>query len=217
MIKSVVFDRDGVLADFAIVEAAQYFAPLLPIDLDQLSERWEAWGNTAGFPTSLREEKLFFDGLWNSICDEFMLPSETRAELLAFDYTDYMKPFQDARPAMEYVRHRELTVGVLSNFALASLEASLEAIGLLDLADCACAATVIGASKPDPESYLTVCGRLGVKPEECLFLDDEVECVEGARAVGMAAYQVDRQLAEHRISAGIVSSLDVLPDLLARH
>ena len=138
-------------------------------------------------------------------------------ELLAFDYTAYMKPFQDARAAMEHVRQQQLKVGVLSNFALASLEASLEAIGLLDLVDCACAATVIGASKPTPESYLTVCQRLEVAPQECLFLDDEVECVDGARAVGMVAYQVDRQLDEHQLSGGVVASLEILPTLLALH
>lgn len=214
MIEAVIFDRDGVLADFKVFEAALYFGNLLPFNLDELSDRWEAWGNKVGFPRSVDEEKFFFKGLWDDICDELVLPDETRQSLHHFDYTQYMSAYSDTLQAMSYARQQGLKVGVLSNFALASLDASLEAIGLIDLVDCACAATVIGFSKPAPESYLAVCKKLNVRPESCLFLDDEIPCVEGAREVGMTAYQVDRSLEESRIDLGIVNGLDALPKLL---
>lgn len=49
---------------------------------------------------------------------------------------------------------------------------------------------VEGVRKPDPEIYLLACERLGVAPEEALFLDDMASNVDGARAVGMDAIHV---------------------------
>jgi HAD superfamily hydrolase (TIGR01509 family) len=46
---------------------------------------------------------------------------------------------------------------------------------------------VEGIRKPDPRIYLRACERLAVPPERCLFLDDKIENVEGARRVGMEA------------------------------
>ena len=40
-------------------------------------------------------------------------------------------------------------------------------------------------AKPDPRIYRIAAERLAVDPEECVFVDDREDCVEGARAVGM--------------------------------
>ncbi len=44
-----------------------------------------------------------------------------------------------------------------------------------------------GMAKPDPAIYRLAADRLGVRPEESLFVDDVYRNVEGARAVGMVA------------------------------
>lgn len=74
--------------------------------------------------------------------------------------------------------------------------------------------TVIGAAKPAPEAYLHVTEVLGAVPADCLLVDDAVECVEGARAIGMHAYLVERQRAEHAIPDGIVRDLGALSTIL---
>jgi putative hydrolase of the HAD superfamily len=191
-IRAAVFDRDGVLTTFDLAAADAFFRPRLPLGLREIVARWETFGKQNGFPRSVAEEQEFFARFWNSIADECSSPPAIRDELLRFDYTTCMAAYADARPALEAARRNGLKIGVLSNFSLASLEHSLEATGLSDLIDCACAATVIGASKPQPKAYFTIAQQLGVAAEECLFFDDEAVCVEGARAAGMCAYQVDR-------------------------
>ena len=42
-----------------------------------------------------------------------------------------------------------------------------------------------GISKPDPEIFLLTAQRLGVKPDECLFMDDTKINTEGAEKIGM--------------------------------
>lgn len=43
----------------------------------------------------------------------------------------------------------------------------------------------IGTRKPAPESYQNVIKKLGVKPGECLFVDNRADNIAGAEAVGM--------------------------------
>ena len=45
----------------------------------------------------------------------------------------------------------------------------------------------VGLHKPEPEIYLLAAGRIGIPPEECVFVDDLRENCAGAAAVGMAA------------------------------
>lgn len=40
-------------------------------------------------------------------------------------------------------------------------------------------------TKPDPEVYLLAVERLGLKPEECLVIEDSLEGVTAARAAGL--------------------------------
>ena len=41
--------------------------------------------------------------------------------------------------------------------------------------------------KPDPAIYRTFVEKFGLRPEECLFVDDIPANVEGARSIGMRA------------------------------
>lgn len=42
--------------------------------------------------------------------------------------------------------------------------------------------------KPDPAIYTLFCDRFGLKPSECLFVDDNADNVRGAEAAGMAGH-----------------------------
>jgi FMN phosphatase YigB (HAD superfamily) len=45
----------------------------------------------------------------------------------------------------------------------------------------------IGCAKPAPQAYEIVADKLGVRPHECVFIDDRQDYVEGAEKVGMKA------------------------------
>jgi epoxide hydrolase-like predicted phosphatase len=44
----------------------------------------------------------------------------------------------------------------------------------------------VGLRKPEPDIYRLAAARLDLRPEDCVFVDDLLANVEGARAVGMA-------------------------------
>jgi len=213
-VRAVIFDRDGVLTHFDLPRLRAFFGPLVPLPLDEIAVRWQRWCTLGACPRTLAEEAGFWAEFWDRLVHELALAAHVRDRLHAFDYTESVRAFPDARAALLDVRARGLAIGVLSNFPLASLDASLRAAGLADLVDVACSASVLGASKPAPASYLAVARALVADPSECLLLDDEPPCVEGARAVGMHAFLVDRARSDHALGERVVRGLDALPKIL---
>lgn len=49
----------------------------------------------------------------------------------------------------------------------------------------------VGLRKPDPRIYELAASRLGIEPRRAAFLDDLQHNIDGAAAVGMAAFRVD--------------------------
>ena len=50
----------------------------------------------------------------------------------------------------------------------------------------------VGMRKPDPRIYELTCSRAGVRPDESVFLDDNVDNVAAARALGIETVHVGR-------------------------
>jgi putative hydrolase of the HAD superfamily len=212
--RAVVFDRDGVLTDFDLQLAAEFLRPLAPLPIDEILSRWVLWQEEYGFPKDLVEEESLWISFWDDLSDEFHLGSEQRCRLRQFNYTSVIRPFPEVRAVLTGIKARGVRCGVLSNFSLASLDASLVAAGLADLIDVACAGPVIGAMKPEAEAYRCVMQALSVEAEECLFFDDDVINVRGARALGMRAYRVDRTRTHDALLEGVVHDLSSCLNLL---
>jgi epoxide hydrolase-like predicted phosphatase len=107
-------------------------------------------------------------------------------------------------PMVEAVRHaREagIRTGLISNSwgeGLAYDQAMLD-----ELFDAVVISGDVGLHKPQPEIFLMGAERIGVAPEECVFVDDLRENCAGAEAVGMTAIL-------HRGSAGTLPQLEEL-------
>ena len=70
---------------------------------------------------------------------------------------------------------------------------------LRDLVDTEVISAEVGLMKPQPEIYLLAAERLGVRPGDCVMVDDLPHHVEAAVAVGMAGIlheEVDRTVTE---------------------
>jgi putative hydrolase of the HAD superfamily len=48
-----------------------------------------------------------------------------------------------------------------------------------------------GVYKPDPEAYLLMVERMGMTPEEIVFIDDQPVNIDGAQEVGMVCVYLD--------------------------
>jgi putative hydrolase of the HAD superfamily len=77
-----------------------------------------------------------------------------------------------------------LRVGLLSN-GTTRLEDHLVLHDLAGHFDDVVNTARIGVAKPDAQAYLIAADRLGVTPTDCMFVDDRVSNVEGARSAGL--------------------------------
>lgn len=78
---------------------------------------------------------------------------------------------------------------ILSNAWPGSREVFSGAFGLDDAVDEFIISAEEGIAKPEARIYRIAAERLGVRPEEAVFVDDMAENVRGARAVGMWGIQ----------------------------
>jgi epoxide hydrolase-like predicted phosphatase len=107
-------------------------------------------------------------------------------------------------PMVEAVRRARkagIKTGLISNSwgeGLAYDQAMLD-----ELFDAVVISGDVGLHKPQPEIFLMGAERIGVAPEECVFVDDLRENCAGAEAVGMKAIL-------HRGSAGTLPQLEEL-------
>lgn len=84
---------------------------------------------------------------------------------------------------------RGRSVHILSNIAWHNEEAvNRNWPGFFERAHQSFLSYEMGFHKPDDRIYRTALERLDAKPEDCFFLDDKSENVEGARAVGIDAH-----------------------------
>jgi len=75
----------------------------------------------------------------------------------------------------------------LSNFASAKFAIARQMYDFLREFDVCVVSGHVGVVKPDPRIYRILFERVGVEPEELVFVDDSLRNVEAARALGMAA------------------------------
>jgi putative hydrolase of the HAD superfamily len=82
---------------------------------------------------------------------------------------------------VQRAKDRGIRTGLLSN----SWGLSYDRTGWAELFDALVISGEVGMRKPEPAIYQLAAERLGVRPEECVFVDDLVENVRGAAAAGM--------------------------------
>jgi len=132
---------------------------------------------------------------------------------LANDFTDNINRyglFEDVAPWLNRWKG-SYRLGMLSD-AMPSLLKFSEQWGLLDLFDATVISTQIGAIKPDPKMYGAILQKLNADPGDCLFVDDRISNLEGAKAAGMKAVQMARStfLPQDIWGGPVVNSLEAL-------
>ena len=90
--------------------------------------------------------------------------------------------------------------------APSDLERAARTAAILDRFDVVVESSVEGVRKPDPRIYRIACERLGVAPENAVFLDDLGINLKPARAMGMITIKVvteDQAIADLERATGL--------------
>jgi HAD superfamily hydrolase (TIGR01509 family) len=76
-------------------------------------------------------------------------------------------------------------LGIINNGTRLTFPYFDEKLKLAERFDIILSSGAEGVRKPDIRIYLRACGRLGVKPGRCLFMDDSEANIRGAEQAGM--------------------------------
>ncbi len=92
---------------------------------------------------------------------------------------------------MEYLKRLRpnYRTGILSNAWSNARQLFTETYHLGDVVDEIILSAEVGLAKPDPRIYQFAAQKLGIEPEEAIFVDDMLENVIGANKSGMLGIQ----------------------------
>jgi len=117
------------------------------------------------------------------------------AAVLGITYDEYREKVADGEikneMLMDYILklRPKYKVGMLSNVSSGGITRRFTSQELTDHFDVVVASSDIGYAKPEPEAYEITADKLGVRFDECVFVDDREDYCEAAQSVGMRAIQ----------------------------
>ena len=179
MIRNIIFDIGNVLADF----------------------RWREFLRDKGFDRDMTERiarASVLSPYWNEVDRGVLGREEVMARFvsvepgieeelhLAYDnIKGLVTPRSYAVPWVRELKEKGYGVYYLSNFSEMAHKECDDALAFMSDTDGGILSYQEKVIKPDREIYELLLSRYGLKAEECVFLDDMPENVEGARACGI--------------------------------
>jgi len=128
---------------------------------------------------------------WRRRCEEFADLTGEPAEMPAFMAHLYRGSVEEltrpeARALIAEAKAAGIPVGLLTNDLRSFHDQEwVDTMTVLAEFDFMVEGRTDGVMKPDPRAYELMVERMGVAPEECVFIDDQPINLEGARTIGM--------------------------------
>ena len=180
MIKAVLFDLDGTLADTApdlghALNRQRIDRNLSPLPIELI--RVEASTGARGLLRLGFQIKLGDSG-YEAMREEFLNFYEER---LCHD----THLFPGIAELLDELDARNLLWGIVTNKPGRFTNPLLQQLGLSSRAACVISGGDTAKYKPHPEPLLTAIRALAVAPDECIYLGDDVRDVEASLAAGI--------------------------------
>jgi len=187
MIKAVIFDMDGVLVDADKWHYNALNVALQHADVDPISWQ-EHLAVYKGVPTReklriLTERKGLDPELWP-------LVARAKQEVTQQIIESFSQP-DGEKIEMLRLLSRRYPIVVCSNSIRATVDVMLAGAGLTEFIDFTLSNEDIERPKPDPQVYFTAFERLGVRPRECVVIEDSDVGKAAATASGAVLCSVN--------------------------
>lgn len=181
MHKAIIFDMDGVLVD----SQAFHFAT----DMITLQQN--------GYPEATLEDVKPFAGmssidLWEKYIELFGLKESAPFLVEAHDVvrmdmlkTTEFEPVAGIPELLKMLSGIDIRLAVASSSRYVFINHILEKLGIKDYFEVVMSSQHLEHCKPHPEVFLKTAEELGLKPEECIVIEDSGNGVKAAYNAGM--------------------------------
>ena len=184
-IKGVISDMDGVI-----------------LDSEKLYVRfWCEAGQLYGFPFE-RKHALGIRSMarpfaierlqgWFGDSFDYDTVRNKRIELMnAYVEKHGIEAKPDAEKLLSYLKEKGISVALATATPKDRAEEYLRRVGLLQYFDEVVSARMVKNGKPAPDIYLFAAEKLGLKPEECMALEDSQNGIRSANTAGCKTVMV---------------------------
>ncbi len=198
MIKAIIFDKDGVLVDTEEHAKNIYINIFKDMDVDLSCFVFEKCIGRTNFDTyEILKSDLKFDLSYEDFKEIKTKYRNSYYEHIKLDYIDGVID-------LLYKLKPKYKLAVASSSSMDSIKHTL-AIGNIDgVFDVLHSGEECVKGKPHPEIYLKTADSLGVKPSECIVIEDSTNGIRSAKSAGMTVvainhnkYQLDQQDADY--------------------
>jgi len=187
MIEAVIFDMDGVLVDsephHVTIEKNQFRLNGISISDE---EHRKFMGTTS-------------ENMWREIASRYQLKRPVE-EFIEQNRTESIRYFTELTviPLMpgvvgllEKLKTKNYPLAVASSSVPEIIELILGKTGLRNYFQVVVSGQEAGKSKPEPDVFLLAAQKIGVKPNNCMVVEDSENGIKAAQAAGMicVAYQ----------------------------
>lgn len=182
MVKAVIFDMDGVL-----------------IDSEPIHEQLEKdYFNKLGLNISDEEHSSFMGTsyylMWNTIKNRYNLPN-TIDELINNSKENYLNYLNDdladiveingVSDVLKSLYRENIKLAIASSSSIEAIKAVVNKLKLGKYFKVLVSGDFVKESKPQPDIFLFAAEKLGVKPENCLVIEDSRNGVIAAKKANM--------------------------------
>jgi len=182
MIKAVIFDLDGLLADTEILHFKAYQKVMadhkIDLDMEHYRDHWIRQGRT------IRE----FVAMHNLPYDPKVLHEQKVANYLKLINSE-LQPIPHALETVEWITQKYKTAVATSSYLIGAGEV-LKNLGIYDKFDIICTRDDVTNLKPHPDIFLLAAKKLNTPPHECLVLEDAEKGIEAAHRAGMPSIAI---------------------------
>jgi putative hydrolase of the HAD superfamily len=182
-ISAFIFDFGNVICSFDVrifFVRAQRYSSFSPDDL--LVALTRSHETMRKYETGLMTSEEFYQ----RICSACRLTVSREDFITA--YTTIFTPIPSTHALIRELRPRH-KLGLLSNTNEWHFEYGIKPVEVFPLFDTVTLSYQVKAMKPAREIYMDALGKLGVRPEECVYIDDLEDNVTAARELGMRAFR----------------------------
>lgn len=185
-IKAVLFDMDGVLIDAKDwhYEALNKALGLFGMEIS----RYDHLTTFDGLPTKVKLQML---------SKRYYLPEELHGFINSVkqSYTAelvYQKchPMFEHEYALSKLHQQGYKIAVCSNSIRKTIELMMDRAELAQYLDLIVSNEDVTKAKPDPEMYQTAIRKLGLKPDECIVVEDNPNGIQAGKASGASVLEV---------------------------
>jgi beta-phosphoglucomutase family hydrolase len=209
MIKAVLFDMDGVIAETEHVHIEAEKQTMLKYGVQITEDELHRYTGTTAkemFTELIATYKLntTFEKIFNE-------KEQIMFELLEMG----IQPVKGVIELLHRLKEKHVKLAVASSSHWRLIRYVLRKLEITELFDSIISAEDVAHGKPDPEIFLKSAKRLKVSPTECLVVEDAGLGVEAAKAAGMKClgyknpHSGDQDLSKADFVTDDFSSLDV--------